>query len=484
MVKEAKMPADKYDVVIGLEVHAQLLTNTKMWCSCKVGFGDEPNTNVCPVCLGMPGTLPVLNERALEMAVQTALALNCNIHSSSKFARKNYFYPDLPKGYQITQLEAPFATDGFLEIELKGGNKKKVRINRIQLEEDAGKSIHMEGTGYSLVDYNRCGVPLIEIVSEPDMSSAEEAVEYLKSLRQALVYLGVCDGNMEQGSFRCDVNVSLKPKGSSEFGVRAEMKNMNSFKFVQKAIEYEIERQAEILDAGGTVVQETRHFDPISGKTFGLRGKEESHDYRYFPEPDLVEATISEQMISKLKSSMPELPWEKKQRFIEMGLSAYDAGVLTAEESLADFFERALEHYSNAKKVCNWITTELLGRLNEDAKRIEDSPVSPRDIAEVVKLVDSGRLTGRLAKELFATMYETGQSPEEIIEKDSRFRPVDSSAVEAAVDEVIAENPKEVELYKSGKKNLIGFFMGQVMKKTKGAAPPDVARKLIMEKLK
>ncbi len=471
----------EYDVVIGLEVHAQVKTETKAWCGCKNSYGAPPNTNVCPVCMGMPGTLPVMNEKALELALRTALALNCEIQPVSAFARKNYFYPDLTKGYQITQWEQPVARGGYLDVELESG-VKRVTLHRIQMEEDAGKNIHLEGTNVSLVDYNRCGAPLLEIISNPDISTVEEATEYLKTLRQLLMYLDVCDGNMEEGSFRCDVNVSLKPKGSDKLGVRSEMKNLNSFRFAQKALEFEIARHRQILEAGGTVRQETRQFDMTTGETKPMRGKEESHDYRYFPEPDLVTATASAELVSKIKAGMPELPKEKRARYESMGLSAYDAKVLTADKRLADFFEKAAAKCDAPKKICNYLTTELLGALNADGKDITQSPVSPDALAALVSMLEKETITSRQGKEIFEIMYKTSRSPEEIA-ADDRFKKADDSSVAAAVEQVISENPKEVEAYKAGKKQLIGFFVGQIMKKTKGGAKPDAAQKLLREKL-
>jgi aspartyl-tRNA(Asn)/glutamyl-tRNA(Gln) amidotransferase subunit B len=475
---------ERYDIVIGLEVHAQLLTATKVWCGCPTTFGDKPNTNVCPICVGMPGPLPVLNRRALFMAVMAGLALDCRINPESRFSRKNYFYPDLTKGYQITQLDRPVAQEGHLDIDA-GAGLVRVGINRIQIEEDAGKSMHLEGLDYSLVDYNRCGVPLIEIVSEPHMHSVEEAVEYLKTLRQILMYLGVCDGNMEQGSFRCDANVSLKPKGLEKLGVRTEMKNLNSFRFVQKGLEYEIERHATVLDAGACVVQETLLFDPDSGKTQSMRGKEESHDYRYFPEPDLVPITADEALLNAVRAATPELPGEKRRRFIEtMGLSAYDATVLCADQSLANYFEEALATYPNAKKICNWLTTDLLGKLNKDGIDIRRCTIRPADLAALVLLVEDKKITGRQAKEIFDIQYASGRSPAEIISGDSRYKPVDEDAVRSAASAIVAASPKEVEAYRGGKEQLLGFFIGQLMKATKGAAPSDLAQRIMKELLK
>lgn len=473
----------KYEAVIGLEVHAQMLTDTKIFCGCSTKFGSEPNTQTCPVCIGMPGVLPVLNKKALEFAIKTGIATNCNISNYSRFARKNYFYPDLPKGYQISQYELPICEKGFIEI-IVDGEVKKIGITRIHIEEDAGKNIHEGGGNYSFVDLNRAGVPLMEIVSEPDIRTPREAAEYMKKLRTILCYLGVCDGNMEQGSLRCDANVSVRLSGSSEFGVRAEIKNINSFKFVEKALEFEIKRQIKVVEEGGKVIQETRLWDSNKGITESMRGKEEAHDYRYFPEPDLVPIMVEQRWIDEIKASLPELPDIKKERFIrEYELPEYDADLLVAEKSTAEWFEEAVKAGGAPKTVSNWMMVELAKLLNEEDKTIEGCLLKPGQLADMLKLINRGTISGKIAKTIFEEMYKTGKDAEVIVKEKGLVQISDESAIEKAVDEVIAKNPKEVERFKAGEERLLGFFVGQVMKATKGKANPQIVNEILKKKL-
>jgi len=470
----------EFEAVIGLEVHVQLATNTKCFCGCKVEYGAEPNTNVCPVCLGMPGSLPVLNKRALEYAIKASLALNCDVHELSVFARKNYFYPDLPKGYQISQYDKPLATDGYINLKVDGKDKK-VRIHRLHMEEDAGKTIH-EGK-YSYVDLNRAGTPLVEIVSEPDISSGLEARLYLEKLRNIMRYIGVSNADMEKGQLRCDVNISLRPKGSKEFGTKVEIKNINSFRFVQKAIEYEIERQAKLLRKGEKIVQETRLFDEKTGKTFSMRSKEEAHDYRYFPDPDLIPVRVKKEYIEELKNSLPELPDQKAERYVkEYKLTDYDADVLVADKERAKFFEEAIKKYSKSPKtIANWIINELLGKLNEMGIPISESPVKPEHIAELVELIDKGEISTKIAKEVFEEVFKTSKSPKQVVEEKGLKQVSDEGEIRKIVEEIVNQFPKEVEKYKSGNKKLLGFFVGQVMKATKGKANPKLVNKILSE---
>ncbi|MBI5049071.1 MAG: Asp-tRNA(Asn)/Glu-tRNA(Gln) amidotransferase subunit GatB [Deltaproteobacteria bacterium] len=490
-----------YEAVIGLEVHAQLLTNSKVFCGCSTKFGAESNTQVCPVCLGMPGTLPVLNKTAVEYAAKMALATHCRINNKSIFARKNYFYPDLPKGYQISQYNEPLTQKGYIDIEVNGA-EKRIGITRIHMEEDAGKLIHgesYEDADYSFVDLNRAGVSLIEIVSEPDIRTSDEAVEYLKALRDILVYLEICDGNMEEGSFRCDANVSVRPAGEKKFGTKAELKNMNSFRFVQKAIEYEISRQIEVIEDGGKVIQETRLFDSDKGVTISMRSKEEAHDYRYFPEPDLLPLQIDEAWIAEIKSTLPELPAEKRERFVkEYGIPSYDAGVLTATKELANYYEECVKKYegqgarckgqeiSSPKVVSNWIMGELLRLLKEDGKDIAQPSafsIQPSVFVKLLNMVDAGTINTKTAKEVFEEVYKTGKEPDAIVKEKGLIQISDEGALIRAIDEVIAANPKEVAEYKAGKEKLFSFFIGQTMKATKGQANPQVLNKLLKERL-
>jgi aspartyl-tRNA(Asn)/glutamyl-tRNA(Gln) amidotransferase subunit B len=471
-----------YEPVIGLEVHAQLKTKSKIFSAVSTEFGAAPNTQVSPICIGMPGVLPVLNGRALEYAVKTALALNCDIHQKSRFARKNYFYPDLPKGYQISQYEEPFSTNGWLEIGTNG-SAKKIRITRIHMEEDAGKLIHDTRANVSHVDLNRAGVPLVEIVSEPDIGSADEAVEYLKKLRSIVRYIGVCDGNMEEGSLRCDANISVRPEGTSELGTKVEIKNVNSFKFIQKAIEYEIKRQISLLENGEKVVQETRLYDSVKDVTFSMRTKEEAHDYRYFPDPDLLPVIIESETIEELRNSLPELPDARFKRFTqEFGLPEYDAEVLTASREIADYFEEALGLYDNPKTISNWIMTELLREVKEEDD-IATLSVTPERLAELLKLIDDGTISGKIAKDVFADMISSGKSAKEIVEDKGIKQISDESELEQIVAGILEKHPDEISRYKGGDQKLLGFFVGQVMKATQGKANPKVVNEILRKEL-
>ena len=469
----------EFETVIGLEVHAQLKTRSKIFCSCSTAFGAPPNTHVCPVCLGMPGVLPVLNKTVVEYALRMAVATSCRIASTSRFARKNYFYPDLPKGYQISQYELPIAEFGKVEIEVDGA-AKEVGITRIHMEEDAGKLNHDPHRPISHVDLNRTGVPLIEIVSEPDMRSPEEAGAYLRKLRSILRYLEICDGNMEEGSFRCDANISLRPRGAETLGTRTELKNLNSFKHVEKAIHYEVRRQQSILEEGGEVVQETRLWNPDEGKTFSMRGKEEAHDYRYFPDPDLLPLVIDPDWIDQVKEDLPELPDEKTNRFIKQySLSEQDAERLTVSRELAEYFEECARLFPDAKSVCNWITGTLLGVLNAQGRTIEEAPVSAENLAGLLRLVAEDVISGKMAKTVFDEMVETGKPARQIVDEKGLVQITDTSAIEAIVQKVIDASPDEVAAYRSGKVKLMGYFVGQVMKETKGKANPKIVNELL-----
>ncbi len=474
-----------FEVVIGLEVHAQLLTKTKIFCSCSTTFGDEPNANTCPVCTGLPGALPVLNRRVVEYAIRAGLATNCRIAERSVFARKNYFYPDLPKGYQISQYDLPICEDGFLDI-FVDGEQKRIGITRIHMEEDAGKLVHPDDySGVSYVDYNRACVPLLEIVSEPDMRSSAEAVAYLKGLRDILMYLEICDGNMEEGSFRCDANVSIRPFGQEEFGIRAELKNMNSFRNVQRAIDYEVERQREILEQGGRVIQETRLWDADQNISRSMRGKEEAHDYRYFPDPDLLPVVVEPSWIEAVRKSLPELPQAKRDRFMaEYGLPAADADILIGSRPLADYFEAAAAAAGNAKMVSNWILSELLRRLNDDKGSIESCPVSPAGLAGLLKLIENGTISGKIAKQVFAAMYAEGNDDAAGIVKARGLVQIDDrQALEEIVRRVLAAHPDEVEKFRQGKTKVFGFLVGQVMRETRGKANPGLVNELLRREL-
>jgi len=474
----------EFEPVIGLEVHSQLKTQTKIFCGCSTAFGAAPNTQTCPVCLGMPGVLPVLNRTVVDFTLRMALATGCTISRESRFARKNYFYPDLPKGYQISQYELPIAEHGGIDIEAEG-RPRRVRIRRIHMEEDAGKLTHDPHRPVSRVDLNRTGVPLIEIVSEPDIDSAAAAGAYLRQLRSIVRYLGICDGNLEEGSFRCDANVSIRPKGSSGLGTRTELKNLNSFRFVEKAIEHEIYRQKDVLMDGGAIVQETRLWDPGRGLTFSMRGKEEAHDYRYFPDPDLLPLVIDEEWIERVQRSLPELPDARRARFIEQyGLPDYDAGVLTSDRELADYFEACLKAFPQSKLVSNWIMGPLLGLLNAAGIPIDQAPISAGGLAGLLKLVDSGAISVKTAKNVFDEMAASGKTAAAIVAEKGLSQISDMDAIEAVVQDVLDRNSKEVEAYRGGKTKLMGFFVGEVMKATRGQANPKAVNELLRHKLK
>lgn len=473
----------EYEAVIGLEVHAQLLTKSKMFCGCSTKFGEVPNTQTCPICIGMPGVLPVMNRKAIEFTIKTGLALNCSIAPYSRFARKNYFYPDLPKGYQISQYELPIATEGYLEI-IVGGDIKKIGITRVHLEEDTGKNIHEGIIGASYVDLNRAGVPLMEIVSKPDIRSPEEAVEYMMKLRSILRYLGVCDGDMEKGSLRCDANVSLRPVGSVGFGTKTEIKNMNSFRHVKQALEYEIKRQKEIIEEEGKIIQETRLWDPDQGITASMRTKEEAHDYRYFPEPDLVPLVIGRQWIEEVRKTLPELPHIKRERFVkEYGLPEYDSDLITSSKAMADYFEECLRLYPKPKIVSNWIMGELMRLLNQDNKEIEECPVRPEHLADMLRLIDKKVISGKIAKTVFEEIYRTGKDATAIVKEKGLIQISDEEELLKVINKVIEENPGQVSEYRSGKEKLFGFFVGQVMRLTEGRANPSMVNELLKKKL-
>lgn len=472
-----------YEIVIGVEVHAQLRTKSKMFCGCGTTFGLSANSQTCPVCLGLPGTLPVINKAAVEMAVRAGLALNCTIEANNRFARKNYFYPDLPKGYQISQYESPICEHGWIEIAV-GDSKKRVRIRRAHLEEDAGKNVHETGTSGSRVDLNRAGTPLLEIVTEPDMRSAEEAVAYLKGLRDILMYLEVCDGNMDEGSFRCEPNLSLRPLGQKEFGTKVELKNINSFKFVKEAIEYEIKRQTKVLNEGGKIQQETRLWNIDRGETAVMRSKEEAHDYRYFPDPDLVPLKLDQEWIEGFRSSVPELPAARVNRFIsEYGLPEYDAGVLTASKGIADYFEACAKLFNQPKTVSNWVMGELTRELNNSATDVSASPVSPERLVSLLQMVDKGTISLKVAREIFPELYSSGKTPEQIVQEKGLTQVSDESALEKIIDEVLVKNPAQVAQFKEGKQQVLGFLVGQVMKASGGKANPGKVNELLKKRL-
>lgn len=476
----------EYEPVIGLEVHAQLLTQSKIFCSCSTRFGEEPNTLTCPVCTGSPGSLPVLNKKVVEYTLRAALATHCRIASYSLFARKNYFYPDLPKGYQISQYELPLTVDGYIDIQIDS-QKKRIGIIRIHMEEDAGKLLHdlsTESGARSYVDFNRTGVPLIEIVGAPDIRTPEEAASYLRKLRAILMFLDICDGNMEEGSFRCDANISLRPKGREALGVKTELKNMNSFRNVQRALDFEIRRQTALLDQGEKIVQETRLWDAAKGVTSSMRGKEEAHDYRYFPDPDLIPLVVDSQWIEEIRASLPELPESKKERFIrEYGIPEYDAEVLTTSKPLANYYEVCLRHYPKPKIVSNWIMSELLRELKKDEREIEECPVPALHLSELLKLIAEGTISGKIAKSVFEEMYRSGKRAEEIVLAEGWVQVSDAAELEKIVEQVLVTNSKEVEAYRKGKEKLFGFFVGQVMKATQGKANPQMVNEILKKKL-
>ncbi|MCJ7640569.1 MAG: Asp-tRNA(Asn)/Glu-tRNA(Gln) amidotransferase subunit GatB [Desulfobacterales bacterium] len=477
----------EYEPVIGLEVHAQLLTRSKIFCGCSTAFGEEPNTLICPVCTGQPGSLPVLNRRAVEFAIRLGLATASRIAPYSLFARKNYFYPDLPKGYQISMYEHPLAVDGSIEINVQG-QKKKIKLIRIHMEEDAGKLKHgetPETASFSYVDFNRTGVPLVEIVGGPDIRSPQEAGDYLRKLRALLQYLEICTGNMEEGSFRCDANVSVRPKGQKEFGTRTEVKNMNSFRHVEKALEYEIKRQIGVLEGGEEVVQETRLWDPNQGVTVSMRSKEEAHDYRYFPDPDLVPISIDEAWIEQIRGSLPELPDQKRERFIkEYQIPEYDAEILTSTKAMANYYEECIRLFPEAKTVSNWMMGDLLKELKRDEREIEQCPVTPKHLAEMLVLIKKGTISGKIAKDVFEEMYRAGDRPEKIVKDKGWVQILDEGEIEGVIRRVMEANPKLVEDYRKGKDKLFGFFVGEVMKATKGKANPKLLNELLKDKLK
>lgn len=473
----------KYETVVGLEVHVELHTKSKIFCGCSTSFGAPPNTHTCPVCLGHPGVLPVLNRQAVEYAMKAAMAINCEIAEWCKFDRKNYFYPDSPKAYQISQFDQPIGQNGWIDIEVNG-QTKRIGITRLHLEEDAGKLTHMDGGFGSLVDLNRVGTPLVEIVSEPDIRSPEEAKAYLEKLRAIMQYCDVSDVKMEEGSLRCDANISIRPYGQEKFGTRAELKNMNSFRGVQKGLEYEELRQADVLDSGGVVVQETRRWDENQGKTISMRGKEEAHDYRYFPDPDLVRLHIDAEWKARVKASIPELPDARQARYIQQyGLSSYDAGVLTASMKLANFFEESLKHTSDAKASANWIMGDLLGYLNANNLELEQAKITGQGLGEMIQLIEKGTISTKIAKTVFKGLVETGKSPQQIVEEQGLVQISDEGAILSIVDAVIAANPQSVEDFKNGKEKAIGFLVGQIMKETKGKANPGLVNKLLIDRL-
>ncbi|MDG0810891.1 Asp-tRNA(Asn)/Glu-tRNA(Gln) amidotransferase subunit GatB [Cohnella rhizosphaerae] len=473
-----------YETVVGLEVHVELHTKTKIFCGCETSFGASPNSHTCPVCLGHPGVLPVLNRQAVEYAMKAAMAINCEIADWCKFDRKNYFYPDSPKAYQISQYDEPIGSNGWIDIEVNG-QTKRIGITRLHLEEDAGKLTHMDGGLGSLVDLNRVGTPLVEIVSEPDIRSPEEAKAYLEKLKAIMQYCDVSDVKMEEGSLRCDANVSIRPWGQEKFGTRTELKNMNSFRGVQRGLEYEVMRQSDVLDSGGKVVQETRRWDESQGKTFSMRSKEEAHDYRYFPDPDLVRVQIDAAWKDRVRASIPELPDARQARYTqEYGLPSYDAGVITSSMKLADFFEESLKYTDDAKASANWIMGDLLGYLNANNLEIQQVPITGQGLGEMIQLIAKGTISSKIAKTVFKAMLESGKLPQQIVEEQGLVQISDEGAILAIVDRIVAANPQSVEDFRGGKDKAIGFLVGQIMKETKGKANPGLVNKLLMDRLK
>ncbi|MFO7569453.1 MAG: Asp-tRNA(Asn)/Glu-tRNA(Gln) amidotransferase subunit GatB [Smithellaceae bacterium] len=473
----------EFETVIGLEVHAQMLRDTKIFCNCSTKVRGAPNSHACPVCLGMPGVLPVLNKKVVEFAMKMALATDCTINPSNSFARKNYFYPDLPKGYQISQYAYPIAEHGHVWLDVNG-EKKKIGITRIHMEEDAGKLMHDEHNPASYVDLNRTGVPLIEIVSEPDMRSPEEAADYLKRLHEILVYLEICDGNMEEGSFRCDANVSIRPRGQQAFGTRTELKNMNSFRNVQRALEYEVKRQQYLVENGQQIIQESRLWDDAQGMTNPMRSKEEAHDYRYFPDPDLVPVIVDDAWVAEIRAGMPELPLAKRERFIkEYQIPAYDAGVLTAEKPLAVYYEEVVKLCGKPKQASNWVMGDVLRFLNEDKRGIRDCPITAGSLADMIRLIEQGTISGKMAKDVIVDMYQTGKTPQEIIAEKGMVQITDEGALLKTITDIIEANPNQLNEYRGGKEKLFGFFVGQVMKATQGKANPQLVNDLLKKLL-
>jgi aspartyl-tRNA(Asn)/glutamyl-tRNA(Gln) amidotransferase subunit B len=474
---------EKYEAVIGLEVHAQLLTNSKIFCGCSTKFGNDANSNTCPVCLGHPGVLPVLNKKVVEYTALMGFATNCTVNEHSIFARKNYFYPDLPKGYQISQYEEPICEHGFIEVNTKNGASKKIGITRIHMEEDAGKSIHDTGS-FTLVDVNRCGVPLMEIVSEPDIRNSEEAYLYLSKIKQIVQYLGICDGNMEEGSLRCDANISVRLKGEKEFGVKTEIKNMNSFRNVERAIDYEIKRQIELVEDGEKIVQQTLLWDADANEAYPMRSKEEAHDYRYFPDPDLLPVIVDENWKNELKLSLPELPDIKRNRFISnYSLSIYDSEILTQTKSLANYYEQVVSVTDEYKLASNWVMGDVLAVLNDKKIDISDFPISALNLGELINLIQDGTISGKIAKEIFPIMLENNSDPEVIVKEKNLLQISDSSVIEAIIQKIIGANPAQVEEYRAGKEKVFGFFVGHVMKESKGKANPKLVNEILKKKL-
>jgi len=480
----------KEEVVIGLEIHIQLMTKTKMFCHCSTDYiGKDPNTNTCPVCLGLPGSLPVLNKKVLEFATRTALALNCKINQISRFHRKNYFYPDLPKAYQISQYDLPLSVDGYMEISLpESKEKRRIRITRVHIEEDAGKLVHegdIASSSYSLADCNRCGIPLAEIVTEPDFRSPEEARIFLVKLRSIVQHLGVCDGNMEEGSMRCDANISLRDAKTSALGIKVEIKNINSFKAVKKALQFEVDRQKKLLAEGEKIIQETRHWDESKNITVSMRSKEEAHDYRYFPEPDLLPLRISQEIIEEIRKNLPELPEARRKRFIkDYEIPEYDAEILTSSKALGDYYEKAASSYYNRKVLSNWIMGELIRYLNEEKIGIEDSPVSPEKLVGMLKLMDEGVISGKMAKDVFAKIFKTGENASQIVKENGITQITDENELFEVIDKIIKENPKSVDDFNQGKEKALNYLVGQVMRYTKGRAKPDFVFNALKQRIK